>query len=277
MGRETDAGAVDRRAAMRTLRVRRPAVAGRFYPAGAGELRSAVESALSSGVTGTVPKAIVAPHAGYVFSGPVAGSAYSRVLPARGRVTRVVLLGPAHRAPEAGIAASGAESLATPLGLLRADTAGRDALVDAGLARVDDLAHAAEHSLEVQLPFIQVCLGDVTVLPLAVGDVDPGRVADALELVWGGSETLVVVSTDLSHYHDHATAVELDRRTAAAIVERRPDRLGPYDACGVIPVQGLLLAAERHGLEVKLLDLRTSADTAGDPDRVVGYGAFALA
>jgi AmmeMemoRadiSam system protein B len=224
-----------------------------------------------------VPKAIVAPHAGYVYSGVVAASAYATVVPARGRVTRVVVIGPAHRTPDAGIAASSADAFATPLGQLAVDTDSRDALVDAGLVAVRDDAHAREHSLEVHLPFVQVCLGAVTVLPLAVGQVSPALVAEVLDRVWGGDETLIVVSTDLSHYHDHATATELDRRTAAAIVARRPDQLGRYDACGVVGVQGLLVAAERHQLDVELLDLRTSADTAGSPERVVGYGSFALA
>ena len=262
------------------MRVRPPAVAGLFYPADPGALRSAVEEAVA--VTGgthavPVPKAIVAPHAGYAYSAPVAGSAYARVAPGRGRITRVVLIGPAHRTAVPAIAASTAEAFATPLGEVGVDTSSRDALVEAGLAVVHDEAHAQEHSLEVHLPFIQVCLGDVTVLPLAVGHVPPATVSEALERVWGGAETLIVVSTDLSHYHDHATATDLDRKTAASIVARRPDRLRPYDACGLIPVQGLLLAAERHQLDVELLDLRTSADTAGGPDRVVGYGAFALA
>ncbi len=260
---------------MRTIRsVRPPAVAGSFYPADPSELRSVVEAVLGEARTGPLPKAIIAPHAGYMFSGPVAGSAYARL--ARGPVNRVVLLGPAHRAPDAGIAASSADAFSTPLGQLPVDTATRDALVDAGLVVVRDDAHAQEHSLEVQLPFLQVCLGDVTVLPLAVGQADPEQVAEVLDVVWGGNETLVVVSTDLSHYHDHATAAALDRRTAAAIVARRPDRLGRYDACGLVPLQGLLLAADRRTLDVELLDLRTSADTAGGPDRVVGYGAFAL-
>lgn len=261
---------------MRTVRrARPPAVAGTFYPSDPSELRSVVEAAVGDAPAGPVPKAIVAPHAGYVFSGPVAGSAYARV--AGAAVSRVVLLGPAHRTPDAGIAASSAGAFSTPLGDVAVDTATRDALVDAGLVVVGDDAHAREHSLEVHLPFLQVCLGDVLVLPLAVGQVGPEEVAEVLDRVWGGDETLIVVSTDLSHYNDHATATELDRRTAAAVVARRPDRLGRYDACGVIPLQGLLLAADGHGLAVELLDLRTSADTAGSPDRVVGYGAFALA
>ena len=262
---------------MRTVRVRQPAVAGLFYPADAVELRGVIEEALAGAEPGPVPKAVVAPHAGYVYSGPVAGSAYARVAPARGSVTRVLLLGPAHRAPAAGIAAPGAEAFATPLGLVRVDVERRDALVDQGLVAVRDDAHAGEHSLEVQLPFLQETLGDVAVLPLAVGRVDPERVAGVLEAAWGGDETLIVVSTDLSHYHDRDTAAELDRRTAAAVVAKRPDRLGDDDACGVVALQGLLLAAAAHGLDVELLDLRTSADTAGDARRVVGYGAFALA
>ena len=266
---------------MRTVRVRPPAVAGLFYPEDVPQLRTFIEHAVAgaahpSGTIG-VPKAIVAPHAGYVYSGVVAASAYARVAPARGRITHVVLLGPAHRTPHAGIAASSADAFATPLGQLAVDTEARDALVGAGLVDVRDDAHAKEHSLEVHLPFVQVCLGAVTVLPLAVGQTSPALVAEVLDRMWGGEETLIVVSTDLSHYHDHATATELDQRTAAAIVARRPDWLGRYDACGVIGVQGLLLAAERHRLDVELLDLRTSADTAGSPERVVGYGSFALA
>lgn len=263
---------------MRTMRVRPPAVAGLFYPAAATDLEAAIKAFLEGRAgTGPVPKAIVAPHAGYVYSGPIAGTAFARVVPARGRITRVVILGPAHRTPDAGIAASGADAFATPLGQLAVDTGARDALVDAGLVAIRDDAHAGEHSLEVQLPFVQVGLDDVTVLPLAVGQAPPDLVAEVLERVWGGEETLVVVSTDLSHYRDHATATEIDRRTADAVVARRPDRLGRYDACGVIPLQGLLMAADARGLGVELLDLRTSADTAGGPDRVVGYGAFAVA
>lgn len=262
--------------------VRPPAVAGTFYPAEEPVLRSFVERALAEAAAGAAehgppPKALIAPHAGYVYSGSVAASAYARVQGAADRIRRVVLLGPAHRVGVAAIAASSADAFATPLGLVRVDTAGRDALVERGLVVVRDDVHAREHSLEVHLPFLQVCLGDVAVLPLAVGLVNALDVDDVLEHAWGGEETLVVVSTDLSHYHDHATAIDLDRRTAAAIAAKRPERVGTSDACGALPVKGLLVAANRHRLDVELLDLRTSADTAGDPDRVVGYGAFALA
>lgn len=263
------------------MKVRPPAVAGTFYPADPGVLRSTVEDELAAASArlpaGPVPKAVIVPHAGYVYSAPIAASAYARVLAGRGTISRVVLLGPAHRVPVRGVAAPSADAFATPLGVVRVDTAGRDALAGAGLAVVGDDVHAPEHSLEVQLPFLQVALGDVAVLPLAVGDADPALIAGVLDAVWGGEETLVVVSSDLSHYLDHASATKVDRRTATAIVARQPDRLGRHDACGVRPVQGLLTAALRHGLVVELLDLRTSADTAGGPERVVGYGAFALA
>jgi AmmeMemoRadiSam system protein B len=257
-------------------------VAGSFYPADPEKLRAAVETALDGALdrarpSGPPPKAIVAPHAGYTYSGPVAASAYAHLLALRGRVERVVVLGPAHRTALSAVAASRADAFETPLGRLPVDTSARDELLAAGLVVVDDDAHAAEHSLEVQLPFLQVCLGDVAALPLAVGQVDGDRVAEVLEAVWDGPETLLVVSSDLSHYLDHGTATELDRRTAAAVVAKRPDQLGGHDACGVVALRGLLAAAERHQLDVNLLDLRTSADTAGDPDRVVGYGAFALA
>lgn len=263
------------------MKVRPAAVAGSFYPAHPAVLRSTLEEELALATdrvpAGPVPKAVIVPHAGYVYSAPIAASAYARVAPGRGRISRVVLLGPAHRVAVRGIAAPSTDAFSTPLGLVAVDGAGRDALVAAGLVTVRDDVHAAEHSLEVQLPFLQVALGDVAVLPLAVGDAGPALVAQVLDAVWGGEETLVVVSSDLSHYLDHASATEVDRRTAAAIVARAPDRLGRYDACGVRPVQGLLTAAAQHGLDVDLLDLRTSADTAGSPDRVVGYGAFVLA
>jgi AmmeMemoRadiSam system protein B len=258
--------------------VREPVVAGTFYPSGPDELRSTVEEYIERArpAAGSPPKAIVAPHAGYVYSGAVAASAYARVAPLRGRVERVVLLGPAHRVPLRAIAAPGADALATPLGPLPVDIAARDRLVGAGSVVVSDEAHTGEHSLEVQLPFLQVALGDVRVLPLAVGRVPAPAVADVLDAVWGSDETLIVVSTDLSHYHDDATATELDRRTAAAVVARDVEALEPGDACGVFPLRGLLAAARRHGLDVELLDRRTSGDISGDTDRVVGYGAFAL-
>ena len=261
--------------------IRPPAVAGTFYPADPEKLLAAVGEALADASarrpSGPAPKALIAPHAGYLYSGPVAAAAYATVMPRRDQIERVVILGPAHTVPLAAIAAPGADALATPLGPVPVDTGACSRLLGAGLAVVSDPAHAAEHSIEVQLPFVQVALGQVHVVPLVVGQVPASTVADVLDAVWGGPETLIVVSTDLSHYHDQPTATDLDRRTAAAILARRPEALGRGDACGLFPLQGLLTAASRHDLAVDLLALATSADTVGDPDRVVGYGAFALA
>jgi AmmeMemoRadiSam system protein B len=257
---------------------RPPAVAGLFYPEAADELRAVVDRDLRSAhATGPVPKALIAPHAGYVYSGPIAASAYARLEPARGTVERVVLLGPAHRVPVDNMAVPSVDAFDTPLGPVLVDAAARARALELPGVVVDDRAHAPEHSLEVHLPFLVQVLGpDIAVLPVVVGHATPEAVADLLDALWGGPETVVVVSTDLSHYHDYATAVARDRTTATAIVERRTDAIGPYDACGAYPVRGLLELARRKGLDVELLDLRNSGDTSGDRDRVVGYGAFAL-
>ncbi len=258
-------------------RIRKAAVAGLFYPDDADELTATVADALDVSVPPdeTPPKALIAPHAGYVYSGPTAGVAYARLRGLRDRIAHVVLIGPAHRAWVDGIAVSGADAFATPLGPVEVDDGLRRRVLEVPGVVVDDRAHAAEHSLEVQLPFLLATLGRFTVLPLAVGDASPHDVAVTLERVWGGPETLIVVSSDLSHYHDYATARARDARTAAAIVARDVAAIGDDDACGARPIRGLLLAAGRRGLEVRLLDLRSSGDTAGDRDRVVGYGAFA--
>jgi len=260
--------------------VRPPAVAGTLYPAEAVALRQAVnealEQAIARGVPAPAPKAVIAPHAGYVESGPVAATAYARVLPARGRIERVVLMGPAHRVPLSGVAVSGADAFATPLGEVAVDAEGRKQVLALSTVAVSDEVHAEEHSLEVHLPFIQVVLGEVAVLPLAVGQMPAADVADVLEAVWGGPETLVVLSSDLSHHHDHATAAALDRATARAIEACRPGDVGVDRACGVFALRGLLVAALRRRLEVTTIDLRTSADTVGSPDSVVGYGSFVL-
>jgi len=265
--------------------VRDPAVAGLFYPASPDRLRAMIRDAVAAatwdsprqGWPRPVPKAIIGPHAGYLYSGSVAASAYARVAPGRGTIEKVVLIGPAHRVALDTVAASSADTFATPLGELTVDGDGRRAVLSCPGVTVNDDAHAGEHSLEVHLPFIQVVLGDVLVLPLVVGEVPAQVVADALEAVWGGPETLVVASTDLSHYYDHATASVLDAETAAAIVACRPGEVGPDGACGVFAVRGLLTAARRHHLAAEKVDLRSSGDTAGNRDRVVGYGAFVLA
>jgi hypothetical protein len=263
----------------RSRRVRPPAVAGSFYPADPRELRQAVEVALAGGPVppaARTPKALVVPHAGYRYSGPVAASAYRQLAGAAREIQRVVLLGPSHRVPLRGIAVSGVDAFATPLGTVPIDTAGRDTVLAIPGVSVDDRAHVWEHSLEVQLPFLQVVLSGFRLLPLVVGDAATDEVATVLDAVWGGPETLVVVSTDLSHYHAYADAAALDRATAASVVARRYRAIRDGDACGARPLRGLLHASIARGLPVTLLDLRSSGDTAGDHDRVVGYGAFAV-
>ncbi len=254
------------------------AVAGSFYPGDPGRLAATVTRLLDVGVPAgePEPKALVVPHAGYMYSGATAGVAYARLRPRRGEIERVVLLGPAHRVRTHGLAISGAEAFATPLGIVPVDEHLRRHILARPQVRLDDRPHAREHSLEVQLPFLQVVLGRFTLLPLAVGDTAPGEVAGVLDAVWGGRETLVVVSTDLSHYLDYDAARRRDARTAAAIVARDDAAIGDDDACGAHPLRGLLVAARRRGQEVRLLDLRSSGDTAGERDRVVGYGAFAV-
>ncbi len=219
------------------------------------------------------PKAIIAPHAGYIYSGPIAASAYARLEPARSRITRVVLLGPVHRVPVRGLALPGADVLATPLG---------EVTVDAGaVARISGMpqvivsrdAHELEHSLEVHLPFLQAVLDNWMVVPLAVGDATGREVGEVLDALWGGPETLIVVSSDLSHYLGYDDAQSVDRATAQAILDLR-DNVTHEQACGGTPVNGLTLAARQRGLTPQLLDLRNSGDTAGDRRRVVGYGAF---
>jgi AmmeMemoRadiSam system protein B len=262
--------------------VRKPAVAGTFYPADPDELAAVVDAAVSRARTerepSTRPKALIAPHAGYQFSGPIAASAYACLVDADPPVERVVLLGPAHRVALSGLALPSVESFATPLGLVPVDTAGRERLAEHPAVVVDDRPHAGEHALEVHLPFLQRVLTEPwSLLPIVVGDARPVDVAEVLDLGWGGDETIVVASTDLSHYLEHQAARAVDRDTAHLIVARDVDALDPSRACGARAVAGVLEAACRHDLGVRLLDLRTSGDTAGPRDRVVGYGAFAVA
>jgi MEMO1 family protein len=261
-------------------RVRRAAVAGTFYPRERRALERAVKEHLAGAAEAggeAAPKALIVPHAGYVYSGPVAASAFARLRPLRRQVERVVLLGPSHHAPLRGLAVPEADAFETPLGLVELDAAGIERALACPAVRRLDAAHEWEHSLEVQLPFLQLLLESFRLVPLAVGDARDEEVADVLEALWGGPETLIVVSSDLSHYHDYATARRLDAATSGAILALRPAGLGPQSACGRVPVRGLLVAARRHGLAPKLLDLRSSGDTAGPRDRVVGYGSFAFA
>lgn len=259
--------------------VRPPAVAGMFYPAAAPELARDIGMLLAEAESTArgkpVPKAIIAPHAGYVYSGPIAATVYARLVPARGKITRVVLLGPVHRVPVHGLALPGAALMATPLGNVPVDTDAVATLSRMAQVTVSPAAHALEHSLEVHLPFLQTVLETFSVVPLAVGDATADEVAQVLDAIWGGAETLIVVSSDLSHYLTYTEAQAVDRATAHAILDLRTD-ISHEQACGGTPVNGLLLAVRRRGLMPQLLELRNSGDTAGDRKRVVGYGAFAF-
>ncbi len=261
--------------------VRPPAVAGAFYPADPHTLRASLRVCFADSVRpppeAPIPRALIVPHAGYLYSGAVAASAYRRLEPGRRIIRRVVLLGPSHRAYMRGVALSGADAWRTPLGSVPLDTGAAAQLRDLDGVAIDDGAHAGEHSLEVQVPFLQTVLDDFALVPLVVGDASADQVATVLDALWAGPDTVVVVSTDLSHHHRHAEAVRLDAHTAAAIVARRIDDIADEDACGSRPLRGLLRAAAERRLAVEQLDLRNSGDTAGDEEHVVGYGAFAVA
>lgn len=259
------------------MRIRPPAVAGMFYPGDAAELRRAILGSFGHArATGALrPKALIVPHAGYVYSGPVAASAYALLEPLRAVIRRVILLGPVHRVWVPGLALPGVDAFATPLGTVPLDQAAIAAIADLPQVEVSAAAHAQEHSLEVHLPFLQSVLADFTLVPLAVGEATPEEVAQVLDRLWGGEETLIVVSSDLSHFLPYVEAERSDHATAQAILKLN-SHLGGEQACGAYPINGLMLAARRRGMAVHLLDLRNSGDTAGDHSRVVGYGAFAL-
>jgi MEMO1 family protein len=254
------------------------AVAGLFYPSDARTLAREVDYLLGAvAPEGSVraPKMLVVPHAGYVYSGSIAAQAYALLAPWRGHIRRVIVLGPTHRVAVRGLALPDVSAFATPLGRVELDPDAPSRLSGLSQVRVNAEAHAQEHSLEVQLPFLQRVLGTFTLVPLAVGEASAAQVAQVLERLWGGDETLVVISTDLSHYLSHAQAQARDRATVERILQLDP-ALDHAQACGATPLGGALLAARAHGLVPRLLDLRNSGDTAGDRDRVVGYCAMAF-
>ena len=252
------------------------AVAGAFYPESAAVLARDVGQMLADAADTKMaaqPKAIIAPHAGYIYSGPIAASVYAPLAALRGTIRRVVLLGPTHRVAVNGLALPSCAAFVTPLGMVPIDGQAIASIEDLPQVVLSDAAHALEHSLEVQLPFLQAVLGDFSLLPLAVGHVSAEAVAEVLERLWGGDETLIVISSDLSHYLPYDVARRTDAVTAAHITALDP-QINHQQACGATPVNGLLLAARRHGLLARQIDLRNSGDTAGDKSRVVGYGAF---
>ncbi|MBS0392998.1 MAG: AmmeMemoRadiSam system protein B [Proteobacteria bacterium] len=250
------------------------AVAGLFYPADPDELHALLDALLSGPVpVGPAPKALIVPHAGYPYSGKVAGRAFRTLVPVAARIRRVVLVGPSHREWFRGLALPRATAFTTPLGRAEIDAAGVAQLAALRGVIVADAPHAREHSLEVQLPFLQRIVPGAPVVPVLVGEATATDVEAMLEAIWGGPETVIVVSSDLSHYHTYEAARARDARTATEILAARPT-LDGSDACGSVPVNGLLRAARRHHMRVELLDQCSSGDTAGDHARVVGYGAF---
>jgi len=268
---------------MKMARIRAAAVAGTFYPDDPKKLRNDIEGylkkaeAIQSGDEDNAqPKALIAPHAGYIYSGPVAASAYIKLLPHRDTIKRVVLLGPCHRVPVGGLALCSADYFETPLGRVPLDKDLSRKVEKLPQVFTFDSTHVEEHSLEIHLPFLQAILKDFTLLPIVVGQASPKEVADVLENIWGGEETLIVVSTDLSHYLDYNACQSLDNRTVDAIENFDLNKIGNDQACGRIPLKGLLEVANARGMNVTTLDIRNSGDTAGTHDRVVGYGSWSL-
>jgi AmmeMemoRadiSam system protein B len=259
------------------IATRPPAVAGMFYPGDPAALTATVDALLgeASGATDRQPKALIVPHAGYIYSGSTAAAAYATLAPWATTIRRVVLLGPTHRVAVEGIALPEAEAFATPLGTVRLDAQAITVIADLPQIVFSDKVHAFEHSLEVHLPFLQRVLGPFTLVPLAVGQAGPEAVAEVLDLLWDGPETLIVVSSDLSHFLPYGTAQQVDSNTCLHILQL-DSHLNPEQACGAYPINGLLLAARRRGLKPELLGLCNSGDTAGDKSRVVGYAAFAF-
>ena len=253
------------------------AVAGMFYPGSVSALRSEIGALMATAARhdGLRPKACIAPHAGYIYSGPIAASAYALLPPLADMIHRVVLLGPVHRVWTQGLALPDVQAFATPLGEVRLDQEAIAAIADLPQVTIHAAAHAQEHSLEVHLPFLQTVLEDFRLVPLAVGDATPQQVAEVLDRLWGGPETLIVVSSDLSHYLPYQAAQRQDLSTVRSIEALHTNLVGKQ-ACGAHPLNGLLLAAKQRGLVPHLLDLRNSGDTAGDKSRVVGYAAFAF-
>jgi len=256
--------------------IRSTAVAGLFYPASSDELVQLVNNELSQATpeAGHHPLAIIVPHAGYVYSAAIAANVYKHLQHFRSIIKRVLLIGPSHRVAFQGLALSSADFFQTPLGKIAVDkTAQKDLLNIAGI-QLHDQAHANEHSLEVQLPFLQHVLDDFSLIPIVAGDANAELIAQAIDTVWDGQQTLVVISSDLSHYHDYKTAQRLDNASSKAIVALNCTTLSSANACGYVGVNGLLLFAQRHHLKASIVDVRNSGDTAGDKTSVVGYGGY---
>lgn len=258
--------------------IRQAAVAGLFYPADQQLLKDDIHDYLNEVNCEQKPnlKAIVVPHAGYMYSGSIAASAYKLLIPLKDKINRVILLGPSHRVAFNGLAVPESDFFTTPLGVLPIDQKGIQSLATLPQVIVSEQAHSEEHSLEVQLPFLQEVLNEFSLIPIVVGDAERHEVAEVINALWGDEHTLIVISTDLSHYHAYNEAKQLDSATSDAIVALKADQISYEDACGRNGLKGMMTVAEEKHLSVELLDLRNSGDTAGDKSRVVGYGAYVI-
>ncbi|MDH5233059.1 MAG: AmmeMemoRadiSam system protein B [Gammaproteobacteria bacterium] len=255
--------------------IRPAAVAGLFYPDDPRQLKDMVMQMINKAQTQDFDaKAIIAPHAGYIYSGPIAASAYKAIENKRKQIKRVVLIGPSHRVAFSGIAVSSASEFATPLGNITLDSKAVAQLIQFPQVQTLDRAHEQEHSLEVHLPFLQLILDDFKLVPLVVGDTQAHEVAEVINALWDDEATFIIISSDLSHYHDYATAQRIDKQTSNAIATLNPDPIGFEQACGRNPLNGFLQVAKEKGLKAEILDQRNSGDTSGDKSRVVGYGAY---
>ncbi|MDM8569251.1 AmmeMemoRadiSam system protein B [Thiotrichales bacterium HSG1] len=259
------------------MNTRTPAVAGTFYPNNTHELSVMIDQLLQSVKTiGETPKAVIVPHAGYIYSGPIAASIYAMIRPARDTIKRVILLGPSHHVPFLGLAATKMQNFSTPFGNVPVDRQAIDNIVKFPQVSFMEQAHANEHSLEVQLPFLQKILDEFSIVPLVVGKATYEQVGEILQALWGNEETIIIVSSDLSHYNNYQTAQKLDKLTTQAIETLSPEKIDCEQACGAIPISALLHIAKNKKMQVKTIDLRNSGDTAGSKDQVVGYGAYAF-
>jgi len=259
--------------------IRLPAVSGSFYPDNPEILEAMLEGYLQQvTVTATdkVPKAMIVPHAGYIYSGEIAASAYARLRAKRSTIKRVVLIGPSHKVGFTGLAVSHADAFKTPLGDIPLDTQAIASLANFPFVNYKEEAHLYEHSLEVQLPFLQMTLDSFQLIPIVAGDCPAKQIEQVLELFYAKDNTLIVISSDLSHFHDYATAQRLDRETSKKIERLDYQHLDYESACGRVPISGLLALAQKKSLQVETIDLRNSGDTAGDKSRVVGYGAYVI-
>jgi AmmeMemoRadiSam system protein B len=259
------------------MKIRETAVAGTFYEASEGALRLQLASLMAEVQAPAVdrPKVLIVPHAGYIYSGATAAQAYATVAHLSADITRVVLFGPAHSVHLQGMALPDTDAFATPLGMVPID---RESVLRAcALPRVclSDEAHRLEHSLEIQLPFVQTLLGEFSLVPVVVGHCTAQAVAVVMDALWGGPETLLIVSTDLSHFHTYEEASAIDKRTCQRLLDKDTS-LDGHDACGAYALNGLMSSAHCEALKIQQLALCNSGDNAGNKDRVVGYGAFIL-